>query len=125
MKGTRLKDLCELVGGMGSGTDIKLVASDGYETTLPYSSIYTNPAVQARQGDAILAWYADGAYVPAYADGMRVFFAPDGAMSMASGTCMRPSPIRTGIITMTRGPNTHHVPTLGQMDHDNKDIFLT
>ncbi len=76
--GTRIKDLCDLVGGMGSGTEIILVASDGYETILPYSCIYTNPAVQARQGDAILAWYADGQYVPYYADGMRLFFAPEG-----------------------------------------------
>jgi DMSO/TMAO reductase YedYZ molybdopterin-dependent catalytic subunit len=77
VKGTRIRDLCELVGGMGSGTEIKLIASDGYETTLPYSSIYTNPAVQARQGDAILAWWSDGEYVPSYADGMRLFFTPE------------------------------------------------
>lgn len=77
VKGTRLRDLCDLVGGMGGGTDIRLIASDGYETTLPYSSIYTNPAVQARQGDAVLCWYADGDYVPYYGDGMRVFFMPD------------------------------------------------
>ena len=77
VKGSRVMDLCNLVGGMGSGTDIKFIASDGYETTLPYSSIYTNPAVQARQGDAILAWYADGQYVPGYQDGMRLFFMPD------------------------------------------------
>ncbi|MBP1928166.1 PKD repeat protein [Methanolinea mesophila] len=78
VKGSRVRDLCELVGGMGSGTDIKFIASDGYETTLPYSSIYTDPAVQERQGDAILAWYADGNYVPAYVDGMRLFFTPGG-----------------------------------------------
>ena len=77
VKGSRLHDLCELVGGMGTGTDIKLIASDGYETTLPYSSVYTNPAVQARQGDAILAWWGDGQYVPYYTDGMRLFFTPD------------------------------------------------
>jgi DMSO/TMAO reductase YedYZ molybdopterin-dependent catalytic subunit len=77
VKGTRIKDLCDLVGGMGSGTEIKLIASDGYETLLPYSSIYANPAVQARQGDAILAWWADGQYVPDYGDGMRVFFTPE------------------------------------------------
>jgi DMSO/TMAO reductase YedYZ molybdopterin-dependent catalytic subunit len=76
VKGTRIHDLCELVGGMGSGTTITFVASDGFETTLPYSSIYTNPAVQARQGDAILAWWGDGQYVPAYGDGMRLFFMP-------------------------------------------------
>jgi DMSO/TMAO reductase YedYZ molybdopterin-dependent catalytic subunit len=78
VKGSRVKDLCDLVGGMGAGTEITLIASDGYETTLPYSSIYTDPAVQARQGDAILAWWGDGEYVPYYADGMRLFFTPGG-----------------------------------------------
>ncbi len=78
VKGTRVHDLAELVGGMGSGTAITFVASDGFETTLPYSSIYTNPAVQARQGDAIIAWWGDGQYVPKYSDGMRLFFTPGG-----------------------------------------------
>ena len=78
VKGSRIQDLCELVGGMGSGTEIVLVAADGYETRLPYSSIYTDPAVQKRQGDAIIAWWADGKYVPDYADGMRLMFTPDG-----------------------------------------------
>jgi hypothetical protein len=78
VKGTRIHDLAELVGGMGSGTTITFVANDGFETTLPYSAIYTNPAVQARQGDAILAWWSDGQYVPTYADGMRLFFTPGG-----------------------------------------------
>ena len=76
VKGSRVHDLAELVGGMGSGTTITLVANDGFETTLPYSSIYTNPAVQNRQGDAIIAWWGDGQYVPQYADGMRLFFMP-------------------------------------------------
>ena len=77
VKGTRIVDLVELVGGMGTGTDIVFKASDGWETKLPYSSIYTDPSVQARQGDAILAWWADGKYVPAYKDGMRLFFTPE------------------------------------------------
>ncbi|MEQ8200944.1 MAG: PKD domain-containing protein [Syntrophomonadaceae bacterium] len=77
IKGTRVQDLCELVGGMGAGTEIELIASDGYRTILPYSSIYPDPIVQARQGDAILAWYADGKYVPGYGDGMRLFFTPE------------------------------------------------
>ena len=50
VKGTRVRDLAELVGGMDSGTTITFVASDNFETTLPYSSIYTNPAVQATAG---------------------------------------------------------------------------
>jgi PKD repeat protein/DMSO/TMAO reductase YedYZ molybdopterin-dependent catalytic subunit len=74
VKGTRVRDLADLVGGMDSGTTITFVASDNFETTLPYSSIYTNPAVQERQGDAFIAWWGDGQYVPAYADGMRLFF---------------------------------------------------
>jgi PKD repeat protein len=76
VKGSRVRDLCDLVGGMGTGTEIKFIASDGYETTLPYSSIYTDPSVQTRQGDAILAWWSDGQYVPYYSDGMRLFFTP-------------------------------------------------
>lgn len=78
VKGTRVRDLAELVGGMGAGTEIVMVAKDGYETRLPYSSIYTDPSVQERQGDAILAWYADGKYVPDYDEGMRLFFTPGG-----------------------------------------------
>ncbi|MGI6413027.1 MAG: hypothetical protein ACOXZ5_05130 [Syntrophomonadaceae bacterium] len=77
IKGTRIKDLCSLVGDMGTGTEVVLVASDGYETRLPYSSIYPDPSVYARQGDAILVWYADGKYVPDYRDGMRLFFTPE------------------------------------------------
>jgi len=77
IKGTRVKDLVELVGGMGTGTEITFAAADGWETVLGYSNIYTNPSVQSHQGDAVIAWYADGQYVPQYADGMRLFFTPD------------------------------------------------
>ncbi|MDD1647633.1 MAG: PKD domain-containing protein, partial [Methanomicrobiales archaeon] len=77
VKGTRLVDLVGLVGDMGPGTDLVLVASDGYRTILPYTSVHTTPDIQARQGDAVLAWYADGKYVPGYTDGMRLFFMPD------------------------------------------------
>ena len=89
VKGTRIRDLCERVGGMGAGTEIVLVAKDGFETRLPYSSIYTDPSVQARQGDAILAWWADGKYVPHYRDGMRLFFTRMVTTSTANGICTR------------------------------------
>ena len=36
VKGTRIRDLTDLAGGMGSGTEIRLVASDGWQTILPY-----------------------------------------------------------------------------------------
>ena len=50
VKGTRVRDLCGLVGHMGAGTEIVFVAKDGFETRLPYSSIYPDPSVLARQG---------------------------------------------------------------------------
>ena len=78
VKGTSVKDLCELVGGMGAETEIKLVASDGYETSLGYANIYTDELTSTqreRQGDAFLAWWADDqGYVPDYSNGMRLFF---------------------------------------------------
>ncbi len=78
VKGTSVKDLCELVGGMGAGTEIKLVASDGYETKLGYANIYTDELSSEqheRQGEAFLAWWADDeGYVPDYSNGMRLFF---------------------------------------------------
>jgi DMSO/TMAO reductase YedYZ molybdopterin-dependent catalytic subunit len=81
IKGSSVKELCELVGGMGPGTDIKLVAIDGYETTLGYENIYTDELTaeqQERQGEAVLAWYTgDNGYVPDYTEGMRLFFTPD------------------------------------------------
>jgi hypothetical protein len=58
VKGTSVKDLCELVGGMGTGTEIKLVASDRYETKLGYANIYTDELTSTqreRQGEAFLA----------------------------------------------------------------------
>ncbi|MBT8508668.1 hypothetical protein AZH53_09650 [Methanomicrobiaceae archaeon CYW5] len=77
VKGTRVADLVGLVGGMGVGTDIVFIASDGYETVLPYTSIYPTAEIYEHQGDAIIAWYADGAFVPGYKDGMRLFFMPE------------------------------------------------
>lgn len=77
VKGTRVIDLVSLVGGMGEGTDIVFLADDGYKTILPYTSIYTTAGIQERQGDAVLAWYADGVFVPGYGDGMRLFFMPE------------------------------------------------
>jgi len=77
IKATKVRDLCELVGGMETGTEIKFVATDGYETTLPYDAIYPNPHVYSHIGESVIAWYADGNYVPQYGDGPRLFFAPE------------------------------------------------
>ncbi len=77
IKGTKVRDLCDLVGGMEPGTEVTFVATDGWETTLPYDCIYTNPHVYSHLGETIIAWYADGQYVPQYGDGPRLFFTPE------------------------------------------------
>jgi PGF-pre-PGF domain-containing protein len=75
IKGTSVRDLCNLAGGMGPDTEIIFAASDGWETTLHYDNIY---APREQQGEAVLVWYTGRqGYVPDYADGYRLFFAPE------------------------------------------------
>lgn len=75
VKGTDLRDLCELVGGMSEGETITLRASDGMRRTFPYGNVY-NP--ESRQGPMGITWYhhEDG-YVPDYQTGMRLIFFAD------------------------------------------------
>lgn len=74
VKGTSLRDLVNLVGGMEPGTSLVLVASDGYETKLGYPTVYPNPDALTRAGEAFLAWYKDGKTVPEFKDGYQLFF---------------------------------------------------
>lgn len=73
-KGTGLKDLCELVGGMSAGDTVEVKAIDGFGKTFDYANVY-NPA--PRQGKIVVTWYSDrDGYVPTWGDGMMlVFFA--------------------------------------------------
>ncbi len=75
VKGTDLRDLCELVGGMSEGETVILRASDGMRRTFPYENVY-NP--ESRQGQMGITWYhhEDG-YVPEYQTGMRLIFFAD------------------------------------------------
>ena len=75
MKGTDVRDICDLVGGMSAGDEVKIRASDGFYRWFGYENIYDPPS---RQGPMVLCWYRDGTYVPDYEDGMQiVFFAGD------------------------------------------------
>ncbi len=75
VKGTNLKDLCDLVGGMALDDEMVVKATDGFSRTFAYDNIYSPPS---RQGPVILAWYrADTGYVPTYAEGMRLLFLAD------------------------------------------------
>lgn len=74
VKGTKIRDIIGLVGGMEPGTALTLVASDGYETKLAYPSIYPDPAALSLAGEAFLAWNKDGRNVPQYREGYQLFF---------------------------------------------------
>jgi hypothetical protein len=74
LKGTDIKDLCGLVGGMVPGDEVQVKASaDGFNQQFLYDDVY-NP--EPEQGKLVICWWRDGEYVPDYADGMQlVFFA--------------------------------------------------
>jgi len=77
VKGTALKELCDLAGGMAPGDTVKVKASDGFVKTFAYENVYT-PA--ARQGPMVVTWYhADEGYVPKYRTGMRLIFFADNS----------------------------------------------
>jgi hypothetical protein len=70
-KGTDLKDLCELVGGMSPGDTVEIKAIDNFSKIYDYPNVYTP---QASQGKMVICWWCDGQYVPAWSDGMRLMF---------------------------------------------------
>jgi hypothetical protein len=75
VKGTNLKDLCDLAGGMNPGDTVKVKASDGFVKTFAYTNVYQPPA---RQGPMVVTWYRpDEGYVPGYRTGMRLIFFAD------------------------------------------------
>ncbi|MEI6309206.1 MAG: hypothetical protein WCP58_06160 [bacterium] len=82
IKGTDIKDLCNLVGGAAEGDTILIKADDGYNERFEYANVY-NPAPQ--QGKMVVCWYTKaagdppqlypgGAFVPEFADGMQLAF---------------------------------------------------
>jgi hypothetical protein len=86
VKGTAVKDLCNLVGGMKPGDEVMIKAPDGYHVEFGYDNVY-NPL--SRQGPIVVCWYngeettvgerQGTGYPPGYFAGMRlVFFADTG-----------------------------------------------
>jgi hypothetical protein len=77
VKGTNLKDLCDLAGGMVPGDVVKIKADDGFTKTFAYENVYTP---SARQGPMVITWYHDAeGYVPQYRTGMRLLFFADNS----------------------------------------------
>ncbi|NLX48513.1 MAG: hypothetical protein GXY82_01295 [Methanospirillum sp.] len=79
VKGTALRDLCGMVGGMQSGDTLVVRASDGFSKRFSYGSVYSP---SSRQGQIVLAWYRAGeGYVPSYSTGMRLVFFADTSVN--------------------------------------------
>lgn len=75
VKGTNLKDLCNLVGGMEPGDTLKIRSSDGWYKMLPYRNVYE---YSSREGPIIICWNKDGKYPDTgYTDGMRMVWFAD------------------------------------------------
>ncbi len=75
LKGTNLKDLCELVGGMTEGDKVSIRASDGLTKTFSYKNVYL---YSKREGPMVIAWYKNGQYPDTgFHDGMRLVWFAD------------------------------------------------
>jgi hypothetical protein len=86
VRGTDIKDLCNLVGGMTTTDEVMIKATDGYHVEFRYENVYQP---QPRQGPIVISWYNGNetsvgerqgtGYPPGYFAGMRlVFFADTG-----------------------------------------------
>jgi len=88
VKGTDVKDLCNLVGGMNAGDEVMIKAPDGYHIEFGYENVY-NPL--PRQGPIVVCWYNGEetsvgerqgvGYPPAYFTGMRLVFFADTSVN--------------------------------------------
>jgi hypothetical protein len=88
VKGTDVKDLCNLVGGMHAGDEVMIKAPDGYHVEFGYENVYTP---QPRQGPIVVCWYNGEetsvgerqgvGYPPAYFTGMRLVFFADTSVN--------------------------------------------
>jgi len=90
VKGTKVSDLCELVGGMQPDEEVKIVSADGWSMRFAYANVYE---YSGREGPMILAWYngaeAPGTwerqgvgYVPEYQSGMRLVWLADTSTNL-------------------------------------------
>ena len=86
VRGTSVRDLCELVGGMEPGDEVMVKSGDGYHVEFPYTNIY-QPA--PRQGTITVCWFngeessvgerQGTGYPPGYHVGMRLVFFADNS----------------------------------------------
>jgi hypothetical protein len=102
VKGTDVKDLCNLVGGMNAGDEVMIKAPDGYHIEFGYENVY-NP--HPRQGPIVVCWYngeetsvgerQGTGYPPAYFTGMRLVFFADTSINKEGKHVFGNSDMRT------------------------------
>jgi hypothetical protein len=79
VQGTKLTDLCDLIGGMKEGEKLKLQANDPWRRSFDYKYIYQSPD---RDGPMVLCWRQDGKYPDTgFNDGMRVVWFADTSVN--------------------------------------------
>lgn len=88
VKGTDVKELCSLVGGMADGDSVMIHAGDGYQVVFPYRNVY---GYEPRQGPVAVCWYNGEdspvgerqgvGYPPDYYVGMRLVFFADTSVN--------------------------------------------
>jgi len=77
VKGTNLKDLCDLVGGMSPGEEVKILSSDGWNKRFAYENVY---GYSSREGPIVICWYKNGMYPDSgYTEGMRMVWFADNS----------------------------------------------
>jgi len=86
VRGTAIKDLCDLVGGMDPGDQAMIKSGDGYHVELDYKNIYQP---EPRQGPVTVTWFNGNestvgerqgtGYPPDYYVGMRLVFFADNS----------------------------------------------
>jgi PKD repeat protein len=76
LRGTNITALCNLVGGMSPGEEVKVQSSDGWYRKFAYANVYTPPA---KTGPMVIAWEKNGQYPSdaGYFDGMRLVWFAD------------------------------------------------
>jgi PKD repeat protein len=73
IRGTAIRDLVDLVGGVHPGDEVQVRAADGFRKRFGYSNVETP---LARQGPPVIAWWnARDGY--AWSSSMRLFFLAD------------------------------------------------
>jgi hypothetical protein len=88
VRGTDVKDLCNLVGGMTAIDEVMIKATDGYHVEFGYKNV-VQP--QPRQGPIVICWYNGEetgvgerqgvGYPPTYFNGMRLVFFADTSIN--------------------------------------------